>query len=118
MEGPADLAAKDVTPSGRGSSVKTKHAESLPKMLPGVVRPQWVRCGRPGCRCVQGERHGPYYYRFWREAGKLKKAYVRPADLEQVRAWCEAHRQARQELRAGWEIWRGLLAALRQLEQA
>jgi hypothetical protein len=91
--------------------------ETLPKPLPGVVCPQWVRCGRPRCGCSRGGRlHGPYQYRFWREGGRLRKAYVRPADLEHVRARCEARRQARQEIRAAWDDWRRLAAALRGLE--
>jgi hypothetical protein len=96
--------------------VQNKSRVPLPKILPGVVRPQWVRCGRPGCRCYRGEPHGPYFYRFWREGGRLRKAYVRPEDLGQVRARCEARRRARREHKAAWQAWRGLLAAVRQVE--
>ena len=56
--------------------------EALPKTLPGVVCQQWVRCGRPGCRCARGQLHGPYAYHFARENGRLRKRYVGPADLE------------------------------------
>jgi hypothetical protein len=92
--------------------------EIVSKPLPGVVRPQWVRCGRPKCRCARGERHGPYFYRFWREGGRLRKAYVRLAELEQVKAWCEARRQARRDLQVGWETWRELLAVVRDADLA
>jgi hypothetical protein len=93
--------------------------DPLPKLpLPGVVRPQWVCCGRQSCRCARGELHGPYHYRFWREGGRLRKAYVRPAQLEEVRARCEARRQRRRQLRAGWDTWRALRAAVRELEQS
>ena len=51
--------------------MQTDNAKMLHKMLPGVVCPQWVRCGRPNCRCSKGQPHGPYFYRFWREGGKL-----------------------------------------------
>jgi hypothetical protein len=99
--------------------LQTESPESLPKTpLAGVVLPQWVRCGRPNCRCARGELHGPYYARFWREGGRLRKKYVRPADLEQVREQCEARRQARCDLRAGWATWRALAAAVREVEQA
>jgi hypothetical protein len=86
-------------------------------MLSGVVRPQWVRCGRPGCHCARGRPHGPYHYRFWREGARLRKAYVRPADLEGVRAACEARRAARRQLRVGWQQWRQLRDLLREVEQ-
>jgi hypothetical protein len=98
--------------------VQAKTAKTLPKTLPGVVRPQWVRCGRPSCRCARGQLHGPYAYRFWREGGRLRKAYVRPEELEQVRAACQARRQALRDLRAAWEAWRGLVAAVRGAEKA
>ena len=63
--------------------------------LPGVVLAQPVRCGKPTCRCASGnpdDRHGPYHYRFWREDGRLRKAYVRPEDLAATRAACERRR--------------------------
>ncbi len=72
------------------------------------------RCGKPGCRCTRGERHGPYWYVRWREDGRQRRRYVKPEELEAVRAevnqlqmlgWCE--RQAR----------RGTLADLRELKR-
>lgn len=37
-----------------------------------------VRCGKPNCKCAggNGELHGPYWYAYWREEGKLKSRYV------------------------------------------
>lgn len=37
-----------------------------------------VRCGKMGCKCagVDGELHGPYWYAYWRDDGKLKSCYV------------------------------------------
>src|SRR5262249_5302566 len=96
--------------------MQTTTPEPLPKILPGVVRPQWVRCGHPNCRCARGELHGPYHYRFWRECGKLRKVYIRPEELEQVRARCEARRRARRDLLAAWDTLRALRAAVREVE--
>jgi hypothetical protein len=102
----------------REARVQTKKPDPLPKLhLPGVVRPQWVRCGRLTCRCARGQPHGPYFYRFWREGGRLRKQYVRPAELEEVRARCEGRRRARRELRAGWDAWRGQAAFVREVEE-
>lgn len=82
--------------------------------LPGTVHEQYIRCGKPNCRCAQGQLHGPYYYRFWRDRrGRLHKDYVRKADLEAVRAACEARReeqcQALRVLAKGPEAVRWLL---------
>lgn len=37
-----------------------------------------VRCGKVGCKCdgKDGALHGPYWYSYWREDGKLKSRYV------------------------------------------
>jgi hypothetical protein len=86
--------------------------------LPGVVLGQRVRCGRPNCRCARGDLHGPYHFRFWREGGRLRKAYVKRSELEEVRSRCAARRQERRDLRAGWDEWRRLRAAVREVEQA
>jgi hypothetical protein len=85
-------------------------------MLLGVVLPQMIRCGRSNCRCSKGQPHGPYFYRFWRECGKLRKSYVKRSELEQVQAQCEARRQTRCDLRAAMEAWRGLRAAVCEME--
>ncbi len=91
--------------------------ETLPKTLPGVVRPQWVRCGRESCRCGRGSPHGPYFYRFWREGGRLRKQYVRRSDVEEVRARCQASRLDRQELADWGEEWRRMVTLVREVEQ-
>ena len=36
---------------------------------------QGVKCGKPGCKCAAGALHGPYWYEFWREGGKVRKRY-------------------------------------------
>lgn len=65
---------------------------TIPAKLPGTLISQYVKCGKPNCKCARGALHGPYWYRFWREDGyRLRKQYVRLADLEQVRAACQAY---------------------------
>jgi hypothetical protein len=98
---------------------ETKQADPLPKT--GAVCRQWVRCGRPTCRCARWELHGPYDYLFWREGGRLRKRYVRQADAEASRAACDERRAreraAREELRRAHEAYRILLALLRRIER-
>lgn len=52
----------------------------------GAICAQFIRCGKPACRCARGELHGPYYYRFtreWTATGKRQqKRYVRKAEAE------------------------------------
>ena len=38
------------------------------------------RCNRTGCKCMAGEvadvGHGPYWYAYWKEQGKVRSQYV------------------------------------------
>lgn len=47
-----------------------------------TYRQQPVKCGKPGCtRCP----HGPYWYAYWREDGRLRSRYIGktlPAEAE------------------------------------
>jgi len=74
--------------SGAGHDLmKTENA--LPK---GAVCAQY--------RTVAGRTYGPYWFRFWREGGRLRKAYVRAADLESIRTACLAARDERTRVAA------------------
>ena len=90
----------------------------LLKTLSGAVCTQWIRCDRPGCRCARGELHGRYYACFWRENGRLRKQYVKRRDVEQVRAQCQARRQARQELATWRQVWREMTTLVREVEHS
>lgn len=70
---------------------RTKTAEPLPNSLPGAVVAQYRERG--------DKRYGPYYFRVWREGGRLRKQYVKQTDVEVVRAACQRHRDERAEWR-------------------
>jgi hypothetical protein len=75
-------------------------SETLPKTLPGVVCQQMVRCGKLGCKCQRGILHGPYFYRFWREGGRLRKQYVPRPQLQLVRQLCLRRQLEQRERRS------------------
>jgi hypothetical protein len=61
----------------RGLLVARAESEEDPETAapPGKVtfRQERVRCGRASCtRCP----HGPYWYAYWREDGRLRSRYV------------------------------------------
>lgn len=70
------LLARDAEP------LSDEHEVEPPGSRPGKVtyRQERVRCGREGCaKCP----HGPYWYAYWREGGKLRSRYIgkdRPAE--------------------------------------
>ena len=92
-------------------------AKKLPKIIRAAVCVQYVRCGKLRCRCSRGELHGPYHYCFRREGRKLKKVYIRKADVEIVREACETSRRTREQERASMSDWRALLDEIRQMER-
>jgi hypothetical protein len=53
------------------------------QVLAGTLTEQSRRCGKPGCRCADGEPHGPYSYFTPRPSGRGRARYV-PAGLAQV----------------------------------
>ena len=72
---------------------RTKLSNPLPKIAPGAVCAQMVRCGKKNCKCARGELHGPYFYHFVRVDGMLVKKYVKAKDVAAMYAACETRRQ-------------------------
>jgi hypothetical protein len=54
-------------------------------LLAGSLVEQTRRCGKAGCRCADGEPHGPYVYFAPRTAGRGRLRYVPAALIEVVR---------------------------------
>ena len=97
--------------------MKREKTNPLPKMIQGVVCGQWVRVAGPIAVVPKGRLHGPYPYLFWRERGKLRKRYVKPADVDLVRAASEARRQHRHQLSVARDQWLQMASIIRQAEQ-
>jgi hypothetical protein len=38
-----------------------------------TFRQERVKCGKPGCRTCP---HGPYWYAYWREQGRVRSRYI------------------------------------------
>ena len=106
---------KSVQAAG-ASPLQSESSITLPKMMKGSVHAQWVKCGKPGCRCARGEPHGPYFYLFWREQGRLRKAYIRTGDLPHVVAAIRAYRLEKQRVRDAKSKLRGIRELLRNSE--
>jgi hypothetical protein len=55
------------------------------QVLAGSLVEQRRRCGKAGCRCADGEPHGPYAYFAPRTAGRGRLKYVPSGLVEAVR---------------------------------
>jgi len=84
------------------------------KMLPSFVARVRVRCGKPNCRCVRGDRHVAHYHVTYYGGVRFRK-YVRRDQLPEVLAACEAHRELQAQLRIGRAEYRRTLARSREL---
>jgi hypothetical protein len=100
--------------------MKTKTEKVLPKMMPGTVHAQYVRCGKSNCKCADGELHGAYFYHFVRIGGQLKKRYIKASEVEQVKAAClKWQREQKKRIAASkinWQLLREIREQLGEIE--
>jgi len=62
----------------------------LSEILRASLITRYTSCGKPGCKCMSGEKHGPFYALSVTVApGKTRQIYVRQEDLETVSAQVE-----------------------------
>jgi hypothetical protein len=62
---------------------------SVEEVLAGSLVEQRRRCGKAGCRCADGEGHGPYSYFVPRVAGRGRSKYVPSGLVEVVRRYLQ-----------------------------
>lgn len=86
--------------------MKTKSKKMLPKIMPGTVHAQYVRCGKDNCRCAKGELHGAYYYHFVRVGGRLRKRYLKASEVEQMQIACGSRQiEKRKQIEKSEKQW-------------
>lgn len=83
----------------------------LKEVLRGSLLERYVTCGKAGCKCARGERHGPIWYlTVTLRAGQAAGMQVPEEKLGQVRHWLENHRRMKAGLEAvseiNWELLR------------
>jgi hypothetical protein len=106
------VSGKKIVCTAGARAGETETAKTLPNTLAGAVCAQY--------RERNGNRYGPYFFRFWREGGRLRKVYVRRGDAPAAAAACRARRdrdaRERRAQREGKELMRELLECTRQVE--
>lgn len=73
-----------------------------PHILFGTLSETYRTCGRPGCHCHQGQKHGPHLYVSFRGPEARTQGYYVPQALGAA-------------MRAGVEAWQELQTAVRAL---
>jgi hypothetical protein len=92
----------------RTEQVASDFRQSVPQdtLLRGSVQAEYRRCGKPTCQCRWGALHGPYFYRYWHEQGRRRKAYVPEQELARVQAAIARYHETFPPL---WPIRRALM---------
>jgi hypothetical protein len=88
-------------------------------LLAGSLVKQYVVCGKPGCRCQRGQKHGPLYYLYWKEQGRSRSLYVPRTRVTEMRRQIQDYRGLQKELarrvRQGLREWQRHLQEDRRL---
>ena len=78
--------------------------------LRGTLRERYVTCGKPGCQCARGERHGPLWYlSVTLGSGRTAGGVIAAEQVERVRRWIENYHQIKEHLEKISAIHRELL---------
>ena len=117
MEERENLMAERENLSKLSTLALRRRREGLARLLPplreilrGSLMERYLTCGKPGCRCARGERHGPVWYL----SVTLDQAHragrtVASHQVEQVRRWIENYHRVKERLEKISEINRELL---------
>ena len=78
-------------------------------MIRGSLVEKHLPCGKEGCKCKEGEPHGPFYYLIYPEEGKQKTLYVRKDKLKEVKEGIKAYKRAKKAIASVGDMNRKLL---------
>lgn len=83
----------------------------LQEVLRGSLVKRYVTCGKAGCKCTRGDKHGPVWYlSVTLRAGKTVGMQVPGDKVAQIRPLLENHRKLKESLEAiseiNWELLR------------
>ena len=88
----------------------TVRSGGIPRMIRGSVVVQRRRCGKPNCRCADGEQLHEQTVLSYSQGGRSRSVMLDPADVTAVRAAVERYRTAQGRVEAAGNA--GLAALL------
>jgi hypothetical protein len=102
---------------GDHADLKTKSVNPATKMsdlLNGHIQKRRVKCGKPNCKCANGEPHTAFYH-VWHCDGVRYQKYIRHTEVERVRQACRTYRELQIKLRVGRSEYKQMIALAREL---
>src|SRR5712692_1072570 len=102
---------ESITAPRRSPRALLRRLQALaPQLIFGTLSETYRTCGRPGCRCQHGEKHGPHLYVSFRGPdGRTAGYYVPQALATAVRTGVAAWQEAQTVLRILAEVNRDQL---------
>jgi hypothetical protein len=88
------------------------------EQLAGSLFVRFGLCGKPGCVCRSGQKHGPYYVLSTRSGGRGGFAYLEADRLGEARELVRAYREYRAGMRRLRKVNEQLVALLRRYQEA
>src|SRR3954469_7015096 len=86
--------------------------------LQGSLVVRHVECGKAGCACHSGKKHGPYFILSNRSRGRGSFEYLDAAGAARARTMVRRYREFRRGLQRLQEVNATLVGLLRRYQQA
>ena len=88
------------------------------ELLAGSLFVRFGVCGKQGCVCRSGQKHGPYYVLSTRSGGRGGFAYLEADRMSEARELVKAYRDFRAGMRRLRRVNAELVALLRRYQEA
>jgi hypothetical protein len=88
------------------------------EQLAGSLFVRFGVCGKEGCACRTGRKHGPYYVLSTRSAGRGGFSYLDEQQMAEARALVKAYREYRAGMRRLGRVGEQLVLLLRRYQEA
>lgn len=99
---------------------RAEHEKTIMKhntLIKGSLVEQYKVCGKKGCRCQKGEKHGPYYYLSNKIQGKTQLLPV-TKDLSKIKQKALNYRDFRKAREKWVKVNAFMLNLIDQIEEA
>jgi hypothetical protein len=88
------------------------------EQLAGSLFVRFGVCGKEGCVCRTGQKHGPYYVLSTRSAGRGGFAYLDASRMAEARELVKAYREYRAGMRRLLKVGEQIVVLLRRYQEA
>ena len=70
-----------------------KELQLSKEMLQGTIVEKYLECGKAGCKCTRGEKHGPKYYLSYKSKGVTQMLYIPTKMLSEVKRCTQLYKR-------------------------